>query len=109
MARPATSPPRLLDARSSIEQHLEKAPDDPYWLPLEARADVLEEKFDPAIDILDRLLAAGPVTASLLSDDATAYFQRGAATNSENDRATALDYLRRADELTPSGPRGPLQ
>ena len=95
---------RLLDARSSIEQHLEKAPDDPYWLQLEARADVLEEKFDPAIDILDRLLAAGPVTASLLSDDATAYFQRGAATNSENDRATALDYLRRADELTPSDP-----
>ncbi len=34
-------------------------------------------------------------------DDGTAYFQRGTATGSENDRATALDYLRRADEMAP--------
>jgi CHAT domain-containing protein/tetratricopeptide (TPR) repeat protein len=92
---------RLLDARARIERHLESSPDDPHWLQLEARADVLEEKYDPAIDILDRLIAAGPVTSSLLEDDAVAYFQRGEATGSENDRATALDYLRRADELTP--------
>jgi tetratricopeptide (TPR) repeat protein len=95
---------KLLDARARIEQHLESAPDSPHWLQLEARADLLEEKFDPAVDILDRLLAAGPVTASLLEDDATAYFQRGTATGSENDRATALDYLRRADELNPGDP-----
>jgi tetratricopeptide (TPR) repeat protein len=92
---------RVLDARARIERHLERAPEDPHWLQLEARADVLEEKFDPAIDILDRLLAAGPVTSGLLVDDATAYFQRGAATGSENDRATALEYLRHADELAP--------
>ena len=92
---------KLLDARTRIERRLENAPDDPHWLQLEARADILEEKFDPAIDILDRLLAAGPVTPGLLVDDATAYFQRGIATNSENDRATALDDLRRADELAP--------
>jgi tetratricopeptide (TPR) repeat protein len=91
----------LLDARSSIERHLEDAPEDAHWLQLEARADVLEEKFDPAIEILDRLLAAGPVTSSLLVDDGAAYFQRGAAADSENDRDTALDYLRRADELAP--------
>ena len=95
---------RLLDARSRIERHLENAPEDAHWLQLEGRADVLEEKFDAAIDIFDRLLAAGPVTSSLLADDAAAYFQRGAATGSENDRATALDYLRRADELTPADP-----
>jgi CHAT domain-containing protein/tetratricopeptide (TPR) repeat protein len=95
---------RLLDARSRIERHLEKAPQDPHWLELEARADVLEEKYDSAVDILDRLLAAGPVTASLLADDAAAYFERGAATGSENDRASALDLLRRADELTPDDP-----
>ena len=92
---------RLLDARARIEQHLETAPQDPHWLELEARADVLEEKFDPAIDILDRLLAAGPVTSALLVDDAAAYFQRGMATGSENDRSTALEYLRHADELAP--------
>ena len=94
----------LLDARARIEHHLDAAPQDPHWLQLEARADLLEEKFDPAIDILDRLLAAGPVTSGLLADDAAAYFQRGAATGSENDRATALDSLRRADELAPGDP-----
>ena len=95
---------RLLDARARIERHLESSPDDPHWLQLEARADLLEEKFDPAIDILDRLLAAGPVTTGLLVDDAAAYFERGEAANSENDRATALDNLRRADELAPDDP-----
>jgi tetratricopeptide (TPR) repeat protein len=95
---------RLLDARARIERHLENSPQDPHWLQLQARADLLEEKYDPAIDILDRLLAAGPVTTSLLVDDAAAYFQRGAATGSENDRASALEYLRRADELAPDDP-----
>jgi len=94
----------LLDARARIEKELEAAPDDPHWLQLEARADILEENFDPAIDILDRLLARGPVTAGLLTDDAIACYQRGAATGSENDRSTALEYLRRADELTPGDP-----
>jgi len=95
---------KLLDARARIERQLESSPDDPHWLQLQARADVLEEKFDPAIDILDRLLAAGPVTPGLLVDDASAYFQRGVATESENDRATALEALRRADEMAPGDP-----
>lgn len=97
-------PAPLLAARAQIERKLEKAPADPYWLQLEARAEVLEERYDDAVDILDRLLAAGPATASLLVDDGSAYFLRGAATGSENDRATALDYLRRADELAPDDP-----
>jgi tetratricopeptide (TPR) repeat protein len=92
---------KLLDARARIERQLENYPQDAHWLQLEARADLLEEKFDPAIEILDRLLAAGPVTPSLLLDNAAAYYQRGVATGNENDRATALDSLRRADELAP--------
>ncbi|MGB7549726.1 MAG: CHAT domain-containing protein [Terracidiphilus sp.] len=96
--------PQLLTARARIERKLEKTPADRHWLQMEARADLLEEKYDAAIDNLDRLLAAGPVTASLLTDDAAAYFERGVATGSENDRATALDGLRRADELAPSDP-----
>jgi len=93
---------KLLDARARIEQRLETTPDDPHWLQLEARSDLMEENFDAAIDILNRLMAAGPVTSSLLADDAAAYFQRGAATGSQNDRATALECLRRADELNPA-------
>jgi tetratricopeptide (TPR) repeat protein len=95
---------RLLEARAEIERNLENAPNNPHWLQLNARADILEEKFDPAIDTLDRLVAAGPVTPDLLQDDASAYFERGIATGSENDRATALDHLRRADEMAPGDP-----
>ncbi len=94
----------LLAARAQIETQLEKAPTDSHLLQLKARAYLLDEEYDASIDILDRLLATGPVTPSLLSDDASAYFQRGIATSSENDRATALDYLRRADELSPDDP-----
>jgi tetratricopeptide (TPR) repeat protein len=95
---------KLLDARARIEQRLVAAPEDAHWLQLEARSDILEESFDSAIDILDRLMAAGPVSSSLLLDDAAAYFQRGEATGSEDDRAKALDLLRRADEQAPGDP-----
>lgn len=98
------APAPLLEALARIQNHLRTAPHDSHWLELRARAEVLEEQFDPAIDTLDRLLAAGPVTAPLLADDAAAYFERGQSTGSENDRATALDYLRRADELAPDDP-----
>jgi len=91
----------VLKARAGIEDRLRSAPGDPHWLQLEARADILEEKYDPAIGILDRLLASGPATPSLLVDDATAYFERGSCSGSGEDRATALDRLRRADELAP--------
>ncbi|MGA7107552.1 MAG: CHAT domain-containing protein [Terracidiphilus sp.] len=97
-------PAPLLNARAQIERNLEQTPSDPHWLQLEARAEMLEEHYDGAIDILDRLVSAGPVTASLLLDDGSAYFLRGIATGSENDRATALDNLRRADELAPDDP-----
>ena len=97
-------PAPLLSARAAIERKLEKTPSDPHWLQMEARAQLLEEQYDGAIDIFDRLLAAGPVTASLLRDDGMAYYLRGTATGSENDRATALENLRRADELAPSDP-----
>ncbi len=96
--------PLLLNARAEIARQLEHSPNDPHWLELQARADVLEENYDPAIDVLDRLIASGPVTAGLLVDDASAYFERGTATGSENDRASALNNLRRADELAPDDP-----
>jgi tetratricopeptide (TPR) repeat protein len=99
-----SEPAKLQAARAGIERQLAAAPEDEHWLQLEARSDILEEKFDQAIEILDRLIAAGPVSESLLLDDASAYFERGEATESESDRATALDMLRRADELAPGDP-----
>ncbi len=96
--------PLLLNARAEIARQLERSPNDPHWLELQARADLLDENYDPAVDVLDRLIATGHVTADLLLDDASAYFERGTATGSENDRAAALNNLRRADELAPDDP-----
>lgn len=97
-------PSALVEAKARIERHLAGSSPDSHWLELKARAEILEEKFDPAIEILDRLLATGPATASIYVDDATAYFQRGTISGSESDRTTALEYLRRADEQTPGNP-----
>ena len=97
-------PAPLLSARAEIEGKLEKSPSDAHWLELAARAQMLEEHYDSAIETLDRLIAAGPATPGLLLDDGSAYFLRGVATGSDSDRATALDNLRRADELAPSNP-----
>jgi tetratricopeptide (TPR) repeat protein len=97
-------PAQLTEARDRIDRKLEAAPEDAHWLQLEARADLMEERFDSAIEILDRQVAEGHATSSLLVDDAAAYFQRGVLTGSESDRATALEYLRRADELAPGDP-----
>lgn len=96
--------PALLDARANLARSLEKAPQDHRLLELQARADLLDQRYDAAVDVLDSLVASGPVTAQLLTDAASAYFERGLATGSELDRSTALDYLRRADELAPTDP-----
>ena len=100
----ARAPSKLLEARAGIQKRLEAAPQDAHWLQLQARSDVLEEQFDPAIQILERLVAAGPVTSTLLLDDASAYFERGQFTGSDSDRATSVDYFRRADEMAPGDP-----
>jgi len=97
-------PAPLLDARARLARELEKSPQNAHWLELQARADVLEERYDSAIDMLDRLLAEGPVTPELLTDAASAYYQRGLVTGSELDRSTALDDLARADKLSPADP-----
>ncbi|MFC5861377.1 CHAT domain-containing protein [Acidicapsa dinghuensis] len=96
--------PALLDARAHLARDLEKAPQDFHLLELQARADVLHQKYDAAVDMLNRLIASGPVTPELLTDAASAYFERGLATGSELDRSAALDYIRRADEMAPTDP-----
>jgi tetratricopeptide (TPR) repeat protein len=96
--------PSLLDARAQLKRELERAPQAPHWLELEARADILEERYNSAIDVLERLRAQGPASAELLSDLAMAYYQRGLVSGSEGDRSTALDNLRQADQLAPDDP-----
>jgi CHAT domain-containing protein len=103
-AQTDNEPAPLLEARARLARELERTPQDPHWLELQARADILAERYDSAADVLDRLLAQGPVTSALLVDAALAYYQRGLVSGSELDRSTSLDYLRRADQLTPTDP-----
>lgn len=91
----------LSTARAQIEQKLERGPSNPHWLQLEARAAMLGQRYDDAIVTLDKLVAAGPLTESLLLDTGSAYFLRGTVAGSEDDRTKALDYLRRADQMSP--------
>jgi tetratricopeptide (TPR) repeat protein len=94
----------LQAAHREIDEKLERTPSDPRWLELKARAATLDEQYDDAIAILDKLLTAGPPTGSLLLDAGSAYFLRGTVTGSEADRAKALDYLRQADRAAPANP-----
>ena len=94
----------LQQARQKIESHLRNSPSDAYWLRQEARVDLLEENFDPAVAILDNLVQAHSDDAQLLADDAAAHYQRGEITGSASDLAIGLTHLRRADELQPGDP-----
>lgn len=94
----------LVDARALIDRKLRQTPSDQHWLQLEARAATLDEHYDDAIAILDKLLASGPATESLLLDSSSAYFLRGIVAGDINDRAKALGYLRRAGEIVPVSP-----
>jgi CHAT domain-containing protein len=94
----------LLEARAAISQALMKAPEDAHWLLLQARADLLNEHYDPAIDTLNRLLAVDPENVGALTDLASAYMMRAKTTDAPTDEATALDYLEQAAHLDAKNP-----
>ena len=91
----------LLEARAAITQALMKTPEDPHWLLLQARSDLLNESYDAAIDTLKRLQAGDPANVAVLTDLASAYLMRAKATDTPADEATALDYLEQASRLAP--------
>lgn len=92
----------LLEARAAINQALMKTPEDPHWLLLQARSDLLGENYDAAIDTLKRLLAVDPANVPALTDLASAYIMRSKATDVASDQATALDYLEQAKRIDPN-------
>jgi CHAT domain-containing protein len=94
----------LLEARAAITQALMKAPEDPHWLLLQARSDLLNENYDSAIETLKRLLASDPGNVAVLTDLASAYLMRAKATDTPGNNAAALDYLERAARIAPKDP-----
>jgi len=83
----------LLKAEALIADRLAKHPDDPAWLQSAARADVIEGKYDAAVENLRRALELKPHQPDLLLDLGTAYFQRAQSEDRQEDYGAAFEYL----------------
>ncbi|MGD0414323.1 MAG: CHAT domain-containing protein [Terriglobales bacterium] len=97
-------PAALLKAEALIASQLESHPSDPSWLQAQAQADVLEGKYDAAVEALRRALELDPGSPALLTDLATAYFQRAQQEDRKDDFGAAYEYLSRALKVHPDDP-----
>jgi CHAT domain-containing protein/tetratricopeptide (TPR) repeat protein len=83
---------------------LESQPASAPWLQAQAEADMLEGKYEPAVEGLRRALELEPHSPALLTDLATAYFQRSLAQDRKDDLGAAYEDLSKALELEPGDP-----
>ncbi len=97
-------PPALLKAEALIASQLVSHPSDPAWLQAQAQADVLEGKYDAAVEALHRALELKPNSAALLIDLATAYSQRAQQEGTPQDFGRAYESLSRALNSRPDDP-----
>lgn len=97
-------PPALLRAEALIAGQLGSHPSDPAWLQAKAQADVLEGKYDAAVEALRRALELQPHSPALLIDLATAYFQRAQQEDRKEDFGAAYEYLSQSLQVQPDDP-----
>lgn len=97
VGRPAT----LLKAEALIAGQLAAHPYDPAWLQSAARADVLEGKYDAAVESLQRALELQPHSPELMADLGTAYFQRARSEGRQEDLGAAFEYFSQVLALQP--------
>ncbi len=90
-------PPALDEAWLNIKRGIRSHPEDPRWLQLEGRAELLENKEDAAIVELDRARALRPADASILADLGAAYFQKAEKTGDDP------EYFKKAFEVLSQG------
>lgn len=94
----------LLKAEALIASQLPSHPDDPSWLQAKARADLLEGKYDAAVESLRRALELSPDSPELMVDLASAYFQRAQTEDNPQDFGTAFEYLSKVLAKQPDDP-----
>jgi CHAT domain-containing protein len=97
-------PPALLKAEALIASQIESHPADPSWLQAEAQGDVLEGKYDAAVETLRHAQQLDPHSPALLIDLATAHFQRAQQADRKEDLGAAYEYLSQALQLSPDDP-----
>jgi len=97
-------PQALLDAKPNIKRATDAHPDDPKWLQLEGRAELLEGKEDASIVDLERAHALRPGDASILLDWGTALYRKAEKTDDAKMRAEAFERLSEGVRLNPNDP-----
>jgi len=97
----AARPPALLKAEAMIASRIASHPDDPDWLQAAARANLLEGKYDAAVESLQRALELRPDSPELLLDLGTAHFQRAQSEDRQEDYGAAFEYLSKVLKLQP--------
>lgn len=97
-------PRDLTDARSNISRGIEAHPDDPRWLQLEGRADLLGGKEGAAIEELERARSLRPADPTILVDLGAAYYQKAAQADDPESYNLAFQRLSEGLRLKPNDP-----
>ncbi|MGB9434253.1 MAG: CHAT domain-containing protein, partial [Candidatus Acidiferrum sp.] len=97
-------PPSLLSAESLIAENIKNYPNDASWLEAKARADLLDGNYDSAIKSLQRGLEIEPGSSQLLTDLASAYFERAEMADRPIDYGNAIEQLGKVLAKTPNDP-----
>jgi tetratricopeptide (TPR) repeat protein len=97
-------PTDLLKAKYLIKERLAIRPNDQGMLIASGKVELLEGHYDEAIRTFGRILDAQPDSPMLLTDLATAYFQRAEATNRAVDYGQTVELLGRALAKNPDDP-----
>jgi CHAT domain-containing protein len=99
-----SKPQALLDAEALIHRHLLKEPNSTLWLDAKGRVDLLEANYDAALQTFQKALDLEPNSARLLTDAASAYFERGQLADRPDDYGQAIELLSRALTANPGDP-----
>ena len=97
-------PQILIDAELRIARELVKNPNNSRWLQARGRVELLDRRFDSAIDDLQQCFTLQPDSPLLMTDLASAYFERGEANESMADYTAALELEIRALKIMPDDP-----
>jgi cytochrome c-type biogenesis protein CcmH/NrfG len=96
--------PELLRLEARIAEQSAAHPNNPYWIMLNGRLNLLLWKYDAALQDFKRALDLRPDSASALTDLAGAYFERADATGRDSDYGTAIELLTTALQKQPHEP-----
>ena len=101
----STLPPSLNLAADKIAKHLEKEPDDPQWLMLSARLDLLDWNYKSALSTLEKITDTRTTESpEYLMTRAFALFQKSEVLKESQGYSEAVDLLDKALQKAPNDP-----